>query len=129
MDREAADVDDRTAAIRHLPGHRSRTLAAELDDHHAAGVLSLRDLGRDALAVVRAGGREERPHVLVRVELDEELDVAGLGRTDRDAHGRTVAASRRGSRIAPEASATPPRISARPISVAAVIASSRISAP
>ena len=59
---------------------------------------------------------EERAHVLVRVERDEESDVSLTRRPDRDAHGRpaAVAAARRGSRTAPEASATPARISARP---------------
>ena len=130
VDGEAADVDDRAAPVRQLPYHRARPLPVELDDHHAARVPILLDLGGDAVAVVGAGRGEERAHVLVRVELDEEVDVVGAGRPDRDGHERAVAASRRrGRRTPPEASATPARISASPPSIAAVISSSRISAP
>ena len=123
MDGEAADVDDPVPLAPDLPGHRTRELAVDLGDEEAV------QIGDDPVAVVRPARRQERAHVVVRVELDEEVDVAVARRPDRDRHGRTVAVSRRGNFTAPDASATPARISASPPSVAAVISSSRISAP
>ena len=95
------------------------------------GVTAKVEQDPDAGAVVGAGGGEKGTDVAVGVELRQEVDVGRRRRADGHpgAHGRTVAASRRGKRTAPEASAIPPRISASPASIVALIASSRMSAP
>ena len=129
MHGEPAHVRDPAAAVAELPAHRAGGLAVELDDEETAALRLLGDLLGDPVPVVGAGSGEEGAHVLVGVELDQELEVALAGGADRDGHGRTGTAVPRRSLTAPDASATPPRISARPPSVASVSSSSRISAP
>ena len=130
IDRNAADVGDPAPDVRPPPEHRARALPVELDHEQPALLgIALEVLG-DSVPLVAARGREERADGLVGVEALQEVEVVRLGATERDAHGRAgTVARRRGRRTAPEARATPPRISASPASVAAVIFSSRITAP
>src|SRR5207247_10880005 len=73
------------------------------------------DLFQQALAVARAHDRQVRLDVLVSHQLLQEVDVAGLGAPQRDAHGEGAATgSRRGNVTAPQPSPTPPTTSARP---------------
>ena len=66
-----------------LEPHRPGALAVDLDDEDAERLgLGLRalDLGDELLASLRAHRGEERLDVLVRDELDEELDVVARAR-------------------------------------------------
>ena len=129
MDRDASDVRDPAADVRPPPEQRARTLSVELDHEQPALLGIAFEVLGDAVPLVPAGGGEKRAHVVVGVEVGEEVEVIGLGGSKRDGHGRAGAVARRGNRTAPDASATPPRISASPASVVAVISSSRIIAP
>ena len=130
INRDPADVRDPAADVRPLPEHRAGTLSVELDHKELALLGIAPELLGNAVPVVAAGGGQERADVLAGVEAGEEVEIVLLGATDRDAHGRAVTvARRRGSRTAPEARATPPRISTSPPSIEAVICSSRIVAP
>ena len=129
---EPADGSDRGAPVDDLEVHRPRRLSVDLDHDSPNAVrlvLGARDERADALGVARPDRGEKRLHLLVREELDEEGHVGRRGHGGRDAHPATVAAWRRRSTRAPEASATPARISARPPSTAAVIGSSSSTAP
>ena len=66
-----------------LEAHRARALAVGLDDEDAERLglgLGALDLREDLVASLRAHGGEERLDVLVRDELDEEVDVVRRAR-------------------------------------------------
>src|SRR6266542_1474333 len=79
-------VDRQRAAVGEVEAHQPRTVpvAAVLDlDHEAAELLRLRlgalDLGREALAVARPDHREVGLDLLVAHQLDQEVEIGGLG--------------------------------------------------
>ncbi len=136
VDRQTSEPGDAAADVRALVPHRAGALAVDLHDHAAERlrlVLGALDLGRERLTVRVTARSEERVDLLVGQELDEEVEVVAGGPADRDRHGLgvtgSVSGARRGSRSAPEPTATPPRISASPAIAAAVIGSSSSSAP
>ena len=114
-----------------LEAHRPRALAVDLDHEDAECVgLGLRalDLREDLLAILRPHGGEERLDVLVRHELDEEVDVVSARPPDRHPHAG-VSCTRTPNKRCPEASAAPTAMSANPTSIAVVTGSSSRSAP
>ena len=75
------------------------------------------DLCEQPVAVARTDHGHVRVDVFVGHQVEQEVDVARLGPTDRDVHGEGAATgARRAKRTAPEPSATPPRIRAIPAS-------------
>jgi len=127
MDGEIAQVGDPRAPVGELETHRAgRTPSSVLLDLGDEPPELLRlarrplDLLQHALAVAGPRAGEIGLDLLVGRQLDQEVDVLGLGaaQPNRAAHGAGVAGagSRRGSRNAPDPSATPPRISAMPTS-------------
>src|SRR5438876_429199 len=118
-------------ARRSVEAHRARALAVDLD-HEAPEVPGLGrralDLGEDRLAVAGADRAEERLHVLVRGQPDEEVGVGSLGPADPDLVRHARAAARR-PRSPPAPSATPARIRSAPRTSLASMLSSKMSAP
>ena len=144
MNRQVAEICDPRAAVRELEAHQpgAPPLSVVLDlDHEAAELTGLLlrplDLFEEAAAVARTRARQVRLNVFVRHELGDEVDVLRLYAPQPeavaldDAHGAgvAVAASRRGSRTAPDPSATPPRIRIIPASSSTVTDSPRKTAP
>src|SRR5256714_398353 len=128
MDREISEVRNPRAAVNELEAHRAGAspMAVLLDlDHEATECvwLPLRtlDLLQQRRPVARPRRGKVRLDVLVRRQLDEEVDVGRLRAAQPepvaldDAHGAGVAAA--GSR---DPNATPPRISTMPISSSTV---------
>ena len=103
MDREPAELGDPAALVLDAEAHHAGRLAVDLD-HEAAEVLRLalraRDLLEQLLARGRTAGGQVRVDVLVRRQLDEEVDVGRRRPTDRDTHGRAGSTA---SRLAPPA--------------------------
>ena len=97
---------------------------------NASGSASERSISASTRVVIlRADRGEERLDVLVRDELDEEVDVVGAAHGgSRRSRGRPPV-RRTPKKRSPDASATPARMSARPASIAVVTGSSSSSAP
>ena len=135
MDGEPPCLCDPAALVDEAEADRACTLAAGLDQKPAERLrLALRPLDLLEQAVPRHLARqtEERPHVFVRDQLEEEVHVVGSRPPDRDVDAHAPGASRRRSRPAPTApvpSATPPRMSASPPSADAPKRSPRSTAP
>jgi hypothetical protein len=133
VDREAAEARDAAARVAARERERSGALAVDLDDEAALRLRILvlsRELFGNRLPVEPLARGEERTHVVVREDVEQEVEVVRRRAPQRDvAHGSWIAGARRASRTAPEPSATPARISASPPSVAAVMLSSSRSAP
>src|SRR5213592_4420571 len=105
--------------------------AVEQDHEPAETVgLGLRalDLGRDLLECSSAAWAQVRVDVRIARELDEEVDVGGLGAPKLD-HAASTAVARRGSLAAPEPTAMPTRIRASPASAAGRSGSPRTTTP
>ena len=89
VDREPAQVCDPAAPVRPLEAHRPCAFAAHLDDEHPERV-RLRgrplDLAQDRFAILRPHRGEERLDLVVREELDEEVDVVQARTSNRHAH-------------------------------------------
>src|SRR5439155_7418586 len=121
MHRERAQVGDPAAPVCDLEAHQARRLAVDLD-HEAAELVGLAagalDLGLQTFAVARPDDGQVRLDIVMRHQLEQEVDVARLGPAKRDlAHGDGAATgSRRVKPTAPDPSATPPRISTMPAS-------------
>ena len=125
MDREALEERDPAAPVAHLEADRARALplaaGVGLDDE-AAELLRLGERAVDLVEQVAAiaGARQERLHLLVTEQVDEEVDVLPLRAPYPDParldHGAVRRAARRLrlSAIPPEPSATPRRISTSP---------------
>src|SRR6185312_11986026 len=133
MHRQGAEVRDPAPRVRDLEAHQAGRLAVGLD-HEAAELLRLGlralDLLEQPVAVARPHDRHERVDVLVRHQLEQEVDVARLGSPQGHVHGEGAATgSRRWRRTAPDPSATPPRISAIPASSSQVSGSPSSSTP
>jgi len=89
MDCETLEVSDSRTAVLHLEAQHARTSTVHLD--HEAPVrrgIPLRpfDLGRDRI-VVAGRSPEERLHVFVIHELDEEVEIVQTGPPDGDHNG------------------------------------------
>ena len=132
MDSQSLEVRDARAAVRQLESHCTGTFAVDVDHEPAEVVrLALRsfDLHCDCSAILRSDRAEERFHLLVSDELEEEVHVAGRRTTNRDRHGVWVTGARRGRRATPDATATPRRMSAMPPTSPAVSGSPSSVAP
>ena len=104
---------------------------SDLDHEDAERIglrLRARDLLEDLVATLRAHGCEERLDVLVRHELDEEVDVVRRRAANRDRHAAD-SCTRTPKKRWPDASAAPTAMSANPTSIAAVTDSSSSTAP
>src|ERR687897_644824 len=119
VDGDAAELRDPATSILLREAHHARALAVDLDHEPPVLVgLALRalDLFEDLLPCRRATGREERVDVVVRRQLDEEVDVVGPGTPDRDTHVRagSTASGARAGRSTPEPSAAPAAAASQP---------------
>src|SRR6266511_1636835 len=142
VDRQRAEVRDPAATVGDLEAHRAGAppfaLLLHLDQE-APELLRLRlravDLLQEPLSVARPDHGEEGLDLLVAHQLDQEVEVAGLGSPEPEPalvdHCGAGAGSRRrdAARTIPEPSATPARISTRPTSSSTVIGSPSSPAP
>ena len=131
VDRERAEVRDPVALARELVPHGARALPVDADDEPAEP-LRLRprplDLRGDVLARSRPVRAQEGLDVRMRGELDEEVDIVGIGPPQLD-HAGWAAADRRGRRSAPEPVTIPSRIRASPASATGRSGSPRTTTP
>src|SRR5260221_12275628 len=114
---------DLAPLVQQMDPHRAGALAVALD-HEATErfrlALGLRDLLEQHRALGHRARTEERPHIVVGEQLEQEVRVVGARAPDRDAaHASEASAPRRRTRSRPVPRATPPRMSARPPSAAA----------
>jgi hypothetical protein len=90
MDCETLEVSNPRTAVLHLEAHYARTSTVHLD-HEApvrSGILSRPfDLGRDRIVVASRAPAEERLHVFVVHELDQEVEIVQTGPPDGDHQG------------------------------------------
>ena len=133
MDCEAAELGDAVRPATAREAHDAGPLAVGLDDEHAEHLRLLvgaLDVGEDALAIRRPRRGEKRLHILVPGEADEEVEVVRARAADDHAHKiSSTVFGRRHETTRPDPSATPRRIRDSPITMPAVIGSSRNSAP
>ena len=134
MDGEPAQVGDPVPTAAAREAHRPRQVAVDLDHEQAVDVrlgLVPLDVGRQRVTVVRPARGEKRLHILVRDEVDEEVEVVGPSAADRDHYaGSSLGAARRRTvNRSPEPRAIPTRISPSPSNIGFVIGSERKSAP
>src|SRR5919201_1665400 len=116
MDGKASEVGDPTPPVGNVEAHHAggSPVAVDLDlDHEAAAFPWLRlrelDLLEQRLAVARPHGCEIGLDLLVRGQLEQEVDVVGARAPqakavagDRLGHGAVATAARRGRRSTPE---------------------------
>jgi len=129
MYRKIREVRDPRAAVRDLEAQRAGGMPVSLPldlDQEAAELIGLvlraLDLRKQPFTVTRPNDGEVRLHVLVGRQFENEVDVArvrpaepqAFALDDAQGDGVAGAGARRGSRTAPEPSATPPRISTIP---------------
>ena len=133
MHGEPFDPRDPAPGIDEVEAHGAHPLAVHLDHEPAERVrlaLGALDLGKDQLAVGRRVSAQERAHVVVSGQLEQEGGVVRGRTSQRDRHDSEASRRRmRSGSRAPVASATPPRINASAANAAAPKVSPRKTAP
>ena len=131
MDREATEVGD-PVRIPRLEAHDAGPLAVGLDHEHPehVGLLARAlDVAEDALAIGRPRRGEERLHVLVLGEADEEVEVVRPHRRTTTLTRSPPVFARREARTRPDRATAAAEDQPSPMTMPPVIDSSRKSAP